>query len=400
MTVPNNNFNPRGDVFFELSHGSEWNACIGSQGTEENYVSGYMEAALELAAAVLQKRLYGQRDTLVLPILYNARHAVELTLKFIIDRLHRIDMFPQPRPKDHDIAMHYHMLTASHIGDEAMRQQLKSLKPFVDSLSAIDDDGQMLRYPETQNGEQSLSDRPLANIAQIFESLGRMNGILEKLLLRSQDLENERRTGTYTKDLSRRDLFEVAKSLPPRSSWNEEAFAVAKAHIKDRYSIGSNKFAEAVTIIEAHRELGALIGIQFNPVYLNPDSIGMAIQQWQFRHPARDANDLGIDYFDPGRFEALQAYLQVAQEVNKALIEKLSVDQLAELRALFYLGRNKVESEYYPRLLEQERRLMAQDAMKTVDHLMAKTNFRVCLADGLDRIGCTTLALSVRRPDA
>ena len=75
------------DPFFRLLEDSDWNACIGRQGDEENYIEGYMDAAGELAEAVIEKKMYEKRDTLVLPILYNARHAVELALKFVIDRL-------------------------------------------------------------------------------------------------------------------------------------------------------------------------------------------------------------------------------------------------------------------------------------------------------------------------
>jgi hypothetical protein len=75
------------DPFFKLQADSTWNASIGPQGSEENYIDGYIEAALELANAVIDKKMIAQRDTLVLPILYNARHAVELTLKFVVARL-------------------------------------------------------------------------------------------------------------------------------------------------------------------------------------------------------------------------------------------------------------------------------------------------------------------------
>ena len=51
------------DPFFDLPDDSEWNACIGRQATEENYVDGYIEAAIELASAVIEKRLHGQRDS-------------------------------------------------------------------------------------------------------------------------------------------------------------------------------------------------------------------------------------------------------------------------------------------------------------------------------------------------
>jgi hypothetical protein len=75
------------DPFFKLPDDSDWNACIGIQGTEENYLDGYIEAAMELVSAVIEKKMFEKRDTVVLPILYNARHAVELLLKFTIDRI-------------------------------------------------------------------------------------------------------------------------------------------------------------------------------------------------------------------------------------------------------------------------------------------------------------------------
>lgn len=100
------------DPFFAIIRGGEWNACIGKQGTEENYVDGYMEAALELASAVIDKRQYGKRDTLAMPILYNARHSVELALKFVIDRLVEAAIVPQAHPKTHDIKSHWDNLRA------------------------------------------------------------------------------------------------------------------------------------------------------------------------------------------------------------------------------------------------------------------------------------------------
>jgi len=66
------------DPFFKKIHDADWNACIGRQGHEENYLDGYIEAAIELADAIIEKKMFAKRDTLVLPILYNARHATHL----------------------------------------------------------------------------------------------------------------------------------------------------------------------------------------------------------------------------------------------------------------------------------------------------------------------------------
>lgn len=40
------------DPFFRLPADSDWNACVGKQGTEENYLDGHIEAAMELVGLI------------------------------------------------------------------------------------------------------------------------------------------------------------------------------------------------------------------------------------------------------------------------------------------------------------------------------------------------------------
>src|ERR1700689_2999735 len=91
------------DPFFRLAADSDWNACIGKQGTGENYLEGYIEASMELVGTVIEKKQFGKRDTVVLPILYNARHAIELVLKFSTSRLETVGLLWKPKRPDHDI---------------------------------------------------------------------------------------------------------------------------------------------------------------------------------------------------------------------------------------------------------------------------------------------------------
>ena len=51
------------DPFFRMPAGSDWNACIGKQGTEENYLEGYTEAAMARHRCNMGiKRLYSSMD--------------------------------------------------------------------------------------------------------------------------------------------------------------------------------------------------------------------------------------------------------------------------------------------------------------------------------------------------
>lgn len=159
------------DPFFRLpERGDQWNACIGRQGNEENYIDGYIEAAIELASAIIDKELMAQRDTLIMPILYNARHAIELILKYVLHRLKSIGIVSQQFQVNHDIMAHWTLLVSSELGDKELRQTIRALEPFVASLTRIDEDGQELRYPENMQGAKSLSGYSLANVKVIQES--------------------------------------------------------------------------------------------------------------------------------------------------------------------------------------------------------------------------------------
>src|SRR5882757_7713066 len=117
-----------GDPFFKRHSDATWNACIGEQGDEEYYLDGYIEAAIELASAVIDKQMLGKRDTLVLPILYNARHAVELVLKFVTDRLVKAGLIQPTGKPNHNIGEYLERLRIAAVGDEKLNKQIHALK--------------------------------------------------------------------------------------------------------------------------------------------------------------------------------------------------------------------------------------------------------------------------------
>jgi hypothetical protein len=90
----------------------------------------------------------------------------------------------------------------------------------------------------------------------------------------------ERRTGSFTADCSRRDLFEIARMLPERSKCKEPTFGEAKAEIKRRFSIGSNKFSAVIKTIEAHREMDSVIGLSFPLAHVSDAHALLVINEW------------------------------------------------------------------------------------------------------------------------
>ncbi|RWA81325.1 MAG: DUF3775 domain-containing protein [Mesorhizobium sp.] len=384
------------DPFFQLSEDSDWNACIGPQGSEENYADGYIEAAIELVSAVIEKSMYERRDTLILPILYTARHSIELALKLAIGELVKMRIIDQLHAKNHDILSHWQLLDRTVLGDATVRRIVTEIEPFIRSLSQVDDDGQGLRYHEKQDGQRSLADKPLANLLVVRASLDKLADLLKQLKFRVFDLTYERSTGSYTRDCSRRDLFEIAKMLPQIGQWNSEQFDVAKRAVCEQFGIGSRKFSDALNVIKVNREMKVLLGEETALSHLSDDSVLFVVEQWRLRHPRRQGgrNPLGFDHFDPERFAEMAEESRIAAGVNQNVVEKLSSEEIADLQTVYYMGRDKVFAEHYQAVLERTAKTqrLAGNAVLSVNHLMEKTNFLTSLASGLRRLGRPSLA--------
>jgi hypothetical protein len=129
------------------------------------------------------------------------------------------------------------------------------------SLANIDDDGQELRYANTQTGKKSLETIAVGNLPHIRTSIEAMSKILTRLNYRIEDFGDERRTTSCTRECSRRDLRDIAEMLGGHASWTEGSFAEKKAAVCTRFGLSSGKFSQAVNKIKESRELGVLVGL-------------------------------------------------------------------------------------------------------------------------------------------
>ena len=382
------------DPFFRLTDDSEWNACIGPQGHEENYVDGYMEAALYLSEVVIEKELHVSRDTLVLPILYNARHAIELALKYVSKQLHDEGVLLDPPRANHKIREHLEKLVVAKFGDRQLRELLARLSPFVLSLAEIDDDGQQLRYAIDQAGQSSLEDRSLANLQVIHSSLRELSEVLKLLKRRTRAFCEEHRTGTFTAQCSRFDLMEMTRSLALVPDRRGDDYAKLRSAFKANYGLGNQTIENAIAVIEANREMGSLLGHSFALKYLSEEKVRFAVAIWEKQHPPRRNGGPESEVLTARQVMARVRSAPSSHVSGRALIAGLTPDELADLNTLFYLSRDRYFAESYDGLLEHTRReyLVLADHISKAAHLMSKTNFlrEVCRALrmlGLRRLG-------------
>ncbi len=395
---------PPQDPFFEVIPDGLWNACIGVQGSEEAYVDGYLEAARELVAAVIDKRMFGSRDSLAMPILYNCRHAIELSLKFAIDHLHEIGMIPHRHKADHDIKSHWTHLRDAKVGDARIVDLVGQLEPFVSSLAAIDDDGQELRYSRNRAGDKSLGGFAVVNLPHIQRSIDALGAILERLKQRVWELEQDRLTGAHTGECSREDLKVIAGMVGPHSEWGEPEFQERKALAMAKFDLGSRKFSHALTAIRKSRALATLVGLETPLTHLSDEKALRVAQLWADAYPEReiDPADIGTSYFDRG-FEAIEAHARKTQDLVTAASDLLDRNEFADLETLYYLGRNREPGEHYDDNLARtvRKHALAQSRWEGVSHIMTKTNLLDSIVVGAREAGRPSLSQALRaiRPE-
>jgi hypothetical protein len=391
------------DPFFRWSEDSEWNACIGPQGHEENYADGYVEAAALLADVVIERELHISRDTLVLPILYNARHAIELTLKFVISRLHGGGLLHDPVRPNHDIAIHFEKLVCAKLADWELRSQLKKLAPFVESLAAIDVDGQQLRYATDQAGNSSLEERPLANLEVIRSSLAELSAVLKNMKARTRILCEENETGTFTSRCSRSDLAFIAKEVGRTPNFASAEFRQTKDRLKERFELGSKHFQDAIDIIKKSTEMGVYLGEVYQLHSLTDEHAIAYVNAWTKLHPPREDGALGSRIVKSSELAALILNSPPPPPVATELMSVLSIDELVDVETIFYLGRDGTFPEYYESAFRSTKREyeVAKDMRGSVQHILSKTNLLKCLSLGIRRLGRPKLAdeLAALRPD-
>lgn len=389
--------NPVDDPFFKEIFDGQWNATVGRQGHEENYLDGYIEAALVMVDSLVANKLFGQRDTLVLPILYNARHGLELNLKFATQTLAGAGAIKDDnRGLSHDIAAYWIHLNASNVGDAKLRIIIQALKPFVDSLAQVDNDGQELRYYRSREGQLSLQKFAIVNLKLVQRSLRELQRLLSDLKYRTLTFKDELGTGSFTAFCSRSDLMEIAKALPPHRDWSESFFDDRKAEIKARFMFGSKHFTEALNKIPTNREMKAIIGVETPLLHLTDDDVRWVVEQWRTIHPERKhgESEIGLNYFDAARFEDMHQSQKLYSDAIDAIDQRLSPEKLADLEVLFYLERDRHYSERYETMVTSKLRehAAAGDREEEIRHLMEKTNFLHCVRGSAFKLGRIDLA--------
>ena len=382
------------DPFFEKIFGGDWNACVGIQGSELNYLDGYLEAAEELVSAVIEKNLVASRDTLVMPILFNVRHGIELSLKFADKHLHECGAIKSSHRLNHDIRSQLVHLIDADVGDLQIRNLLADLLPFVNSLANVDADGQELRYAENREGKASLNDISIVNLPHVRTSIQALRPVLERLKYRVLRLVDERQTESFTSRCSRRDLEEIADLVGDHGSWCDKSFVDKKRLVSERFGLSKRQFSLAIDKVRRSRALAALIGIETPLLYLADERVIFIAKEWlgvRGKYPPIDGGGIDFASFDRSRF---LPYEKALQGLTSFVLSELTLEEFADLEVTFYTGRDRQFGELYEKSLADtvRRHRLEVERAAFVRHILIKTNFLESVASGCRILGRSNLA--------
>lgn len=260
----------KSDNPFEYHDTDYYVACVGNNGGTDNFIirEGFKKSVNLLINAVKHGEI---EDELIYPIVYNARHSIELSLKIIIENIiciyeiKRISFDEKDKKKvyTYDIKELASIIVKYyHVDNRIVEFYDKGSSYLKDYF--FDVKGDAFKYEADQEGNPHMITHGISSISIdiLEEKINILMPILDSLIYELYYLRDEYKIGTFTKNLSRKDIMDIATILPERSKWQESCFADAKNRIIAEYNIGSNEFTKALNIIQNHMEFCVLINME------------------------------------------------------------------------------------------------------------------------------------------
>lgn len=343
------------------------NACVGENGFPWywDYAKGFSQAATILIDLVLSKR-GGEHsvDEMVYPVCFNMRHSLELRLKGAISELILIEKarcrnLQFDLAGSHDIGNIWSFFAEKAQGaDDRYDPIIRRLDTKITDFAEVDATGQTFRYPLDNESQKHLVDVALINFVVLKRSFGELEAALDDLHRLNKYLCDEYRCGSFTKRLSRKNLFEMASFLPSRTTWAADSFGTTKEFLKKHFNIGSKELAESIKLIESHFELAPAIGITIPLLGVEEAYIEEFFSYW-FKHHDLPSDKAPIEveaseWGSEEMFEAIVNDTKRCAEVWETVKSNLTPEKLAGLSALFYFARELDFSESYARIYEFE----------------------------------------------
>ncbi len=344
------------------------NACVGDNGSPSyvEYAMGFSKAANLIIDQVLESRdIDLSVDEMVYPVCFNMRHSIELRLKGAIDALEAIGEMKSVGVEfnysgSHDLGNIWEFFkgTSGKI-DMRFKNVNDQIEPTILDVAEIDATGQTFRYAFNTDSQRHLTEVRIINFVVLKEKFNALEKGLDHLLRLTKYLTEEYSLNTFTKKLSRCQLFALANDLPPRTVWVDESFRETKQTLRDKYSLGSRDLSCAIDVIQSNYELAYRIDVQLPLKGLDENDLLWFIDFWMELHPQILNRRTELDLSDTkSDISLILESIHRDNELKQSFWERkdgyLTPEKLAGLNALFYFGYDKQFSETYVTIYARE----------------------------------------------
>lgn len=342
------------------------NACVGNNGwvDHETYEDGFHEAVEVLVNNCKENPLL--IDCTIYPIVFCSRHRIELFLKGQLYRLRSLrdnkEITDKLLTSTHDLKVLWELFKEHSLNtDRRLRDFIKNAEEYILDFAEIDPTGETFRYPYSLDNRKHLVDTPIINIEILANRYSELSELMKEQTSLMTYLLGEYQTGTYTKELSRDDLFQIAGRLPDRGKWGDDEFQLIKESIMDEYGIGSRKFSEALNIIQKHRELCVKINIEVPLSELSLEKFEIYVDALskiqKYRDDVEKERETKIEREHPGLSEMEKSiyklslsdlvYSDIEKECYSRFVSEFSEENIITLYALKELGYSQYFSEHF-----------------------------------------------------
>ena len=366
------------------------NACVGDNG-QPNYIEyskGYSKAANLLLNYVLNSK--GEHiDHLIYPICFNMRHSIELRLKGAIEEITELAKIKDKKLPSFDLFGSHNIGNIwkyfkenSKILDIRFKKVHDKLDATIVDIAEIDPAGQTFRYPFNNEHNKHLVDQEIINSAILRFKFNELERNLDDLILLTNLLIDEYKLGTFTTKLSRVQIFQFVKDLPPYSQWRHSSFIKIKAKLKTDYNLSNNDFSKIIDQIKNSYELSYKIAIKKNLASLSDLEILEICNIWvtYFEPKFRELYNQPDLTLEDNSSDPIEVWLKNAELHKKgmSLLEnKLSVDYVADLQALYYLSidQHQYSENYIFRFKHFQNEAKYKKLSNSLDHILSKSTF-------------------------
>lgn len=359
------------------------NACVGWNGNPGimTYSEGYNEAVKILLDAALENK--APIDLLVYPIVYSARHSIELFLKDQLEKIFYINKMLDSACKDkvdriHNLSLLWDKFKKSAIKENRYEKLVDKIDEYIVDFVQCDDSGENFRYPYSREGQKCLNEISCINL-YVFKNRYEE---LERLLLELEDLSlylyEEYSQNSTVAGFSRNVIKKIAIELPDRDLWSnpssDPTISEVKKNIIKKYNIGSNKkLDKIIEYIESHAEFSLLINKEIPIEELSV----LELKRFVEIYDQYLSDNQSVSFFD---FE---------NKYVKMVSDNLPHKAIAALAHLFDMGYFDLYSEEYLRGLPQK--LEEEDYFLITDYLFRGRRTIERIKYGLIKTGQKTL---------